>query len=273
MHAFKFKAFALNGELDLNKLATSLGLSKRYRWEEPMLLDPVTFTPVETVEEGQLVVYLFYFGGIVFVNCSEDIISRLFSELPKVYDLLRGTMQLRYKDDYALKQGDTGKTVITNDYAVMPTLEKVFVDIICSVIAKSVALDQIEDKIDTVLDEVEDLIQQLNSGTLKISDEKLAKLASSILTFKYASISYIMVLDKPEVTWDNTEADRLYNTMANLFELSQRFQEIKHKSDTLKDVLEVVTGLSHAKRSTRLEWIIIVLIFVEILLSLFWKYV
>ena len=273
MNIYNFKAFALNGELDLNKLAVNLGISRRYRWEEPMLLDPVTFTPVEAPGKEQLAVYFYYFGGIVFVNCSEDIISRLFSEMTKVYDLFRGGLQLRYKDDYALKKGDTEQTVITNDYAVMSSLDKVFVDTICFVIAKSVALDQIEDRVDTVLDEVEDLIEQLNRGKVKITDEKLAKLASSILTFKYASISYIMVLDKPEVTWDNPEADRLYTTMANLFELSQRFQEIKHKSDTLKDVLEVVTGLSHAQRSSRLEWIIIVLIFVEILLSLFWKYV
>jgi uncharacterized Rmd1/YagE family protein len=271
MESHNFKAFALNGELDLNKLAGSLGISKRYRWEEPMVLHPVTFMPIEDPDKEQLMVYFYYFGGIVFVNCSEDVISRLFSELTKVYDLFRGTLQLRYKDDYALKQGKSGKPVITNDYAEMPALEQVFVDIICFVIAKSVALDQIEDRIDAVLDEVEELIEQLKLGKLAITDEKLAKLASSILTFKYASISYIMVLDKPEVTWDNPEADRLYGTMANLFELSQRFQEIKHKSDTLKDVLEVVTGLSHAQRSTRLEWIIIILIFVEILLSLFWK--
>ncbi len=271
MDILNFKAFAFSGELDLNKLAVTLGISRRYRWEEPMLLNPVTLTPVEESVKEQLMVHLYYFGGIVFVNCSEDVISRFFSEMTKIYDLFRGIQQLRYKDDYALKRGNTGETVITNDYAVMPELDQVFVDIICFVIAKSVALDQIEDKIDTVLDDVEGLIEQLKLGKLRITDEKLAKLAATILTFKYASISYIMVLDKPEVTWDNPEADRLYGTMANLFELSQRFQEIKHKSDTLKDVLEVVTGLSHAERSTRLEWIIIGLIFFEILLSLFWK--
>jgi len=272
METLNFKAFALNGELDLNKLAISLGISKRYRWEEPMLLNPVTFTPVEDPGKEQLMVYLYYFGGTVFVNCSEDVISRLFSELAKVYDLFSGTPQLKYKDDYALKKGADDKPVITNDYAAMPSLDHVFASIICFVIAKSVALEQIEERIDAVLDEVEEFIEQLKQGKLGITDKRLATLASSILTFKYASISYVMVLDKPEVTWDNLEADRLYRTMANLFELSQRFQEIKHKSDTLKDVLEVVTGLSHAQRSSRLEWIIIALIFVEIMLTLFWKH-
>jgi uncharacterized Rmd1/YagE family protein len=57
--------------------------------------------------------------------------------------------------------------------------------------------------------------------------------------------------------------------MANLFELSQRYQEIKHKSETLMDITEVFMGLSHASRATRLEWIIIVLIVIEIVIYLF----
>jgi uncharacterized Rmd1/YagE family protein len=78
-----------------------------------------------------------------------------------------------------------------------------------------------------------------------------------------------MVLDKPEITWENQEADRFYMTMANLFELSQRYHEIKHKSETLMDITEVFSSLSHARRASRLEWIIIALIFIEIVIYLF----
>jgi uncharacterized Rmd1/YagE family protein len=96
----------------------------------------------------------------------------------------------------------------------------------------------------------------------------MARLASSILSFKFTSIAHIMVLDKPDITWDNPEADRLYTTMASLFELNQRYLEIKHKSETLLDMTDVFTSLSHARRSARLEWIIIILIAIEIVLFL-----
>jgi uncharacterized Rmd1/YagE family protein len=78
-----------------------------------------------------------------------------------------------------------------------------------------------------------------------------------------------MVLDKPDITWDNADLDRLYSRMANLFELSQRYHEIRTKSETLMDITDVFTGLSHARRSARLEWIIIILIAVEIVLYLY----
>lgn len=46
-------------------------------------------------------------------------------------------------------------------------------------------------------------------------------------------------------------------------ELDQRYQEIRHKSEPLLDITEVFSGLSHARQSVRLEWIII-LIAIEI---------
>jgi len=77
---------------------------------------------------------------------------------------------------------------------------------------------------------------------------------------------HLVVLDKPDITWDNPEANSLYLTMARLFELNQRYQEIKHKSETLLDMTDVFSSLSNARRSARLEWIIIILIAIEIIL-------
>ncbi len=264
-----FIAYALKGELDLNRLAAKLGIARKYRWEEPLVI---------TAENRQLFagdgpavprVYLYYFGGVVFLNCSDRIIQGFFRELAKVGELFRDYPELKYTDRYSLAVNDGDKPEITNDYAVMPQYSVAFVDIISFVIAKSVALERIEEQVDTVLDEMEGLIGLLNRGKLGIPDKKLANLASTILNFKYKSIASIMVLDKPDITWDNPEADRLYLTMANLFELDQRYQEIKHKSETLMDITGVFTSLSHARRATRLEWIIIVLIFIEIVIYLF----
>jgi uncharacterized Rmd1/YagE family protein len=71
---FTFKAFAFGGELDLNRLAVKLGITRKYRWEEPMKLNPVTFSPAFGNDAER--VYLYYFGGVVFLNCTGDIIAR-----------------------------------------------------------------------------------------------------------------------------------------------------------------------------------------------------
>lgn len=267
---FHFTAFAVNGELDLNRLASRFSIDRKYRWEEPMRLNPVTFTP--SAPGDAVGVYLYYFGGLVFLNCSDDIMARCIEGLKQHVDQLKESPQLPFRDDYQLEINPQADSSITNDRASMPEFKQELLEIICFVIAKSVALERIEERVDTVFDEVGVMINRLGQGVLELPDRKLAKLASSVLDFKYTSIAHIMVLEKPEITWDNDEADRFYLTISNLFELRPRYQEIKHKAETLLDVTDVFSNLSHARRSARLEWIIIILIAFEIIMALWQKF-
>jgi len=212
--------------------------------------------------------YLYYFGGAIFINCSDDVVARFFAGIEQHLPVFRGGQRLASRDDYELRIDPGQKALITNDYAVLHRYDPTYLDIICFVIAKSVALERIEERVDIVFDEVEGLIAKMGRGRLELPDRDMARLASSILSFKFTSLAHIMVLDKPEITWDNHEADQLYTTMARLFELNQRYLEIKHKSETLLDLTDVFSNLSNARRSARLEWIIIVLIGIEILLYL-----
>lgn len=271
MTTYRFNAYTTPGELDLNRLAVKLGVRRRFRWEEPMRLNPATFLP--SAPETETEVYLYYFGGIVFLNCADAVIERFMERLPGYVEPLKGVSRLPNHEEYRLVIDPAEEPSIGNDGAVMRSCSRSFLDIICFVIAKSVALERIEERIDAVFDEVEGPIARMGQGTLELPDRDLARLASSILGFKYASIASIMVLDKPEITWDDPQADRFYTTMAAHFELAQRYQEIKHKSETLLDVTDVFTSLSHARRAARLEWIIIILIVIEIVLyvfQLFW---
>jgi uncharacterized Rmd1/YagE family protein len=242
-----FVAIALSGELDLNRLATTMELGLRYRWEEPMLLDPVECVPLKLKDSGSSQCHLYYFGALVFINCPDDLILSFCDRMSRFSEVFRSIHITKYRDTYSLKIEKEAELEITNENAVMPRYFPACVNIISFVIAKSVALERIEEQVDLVLDEMEDVIQLLEQGKLAIPDRKLARLASSILNFKYKSIAHIMVLDKPDITWDNADLDRLYSRMANLFELSQRYHEI----------------------SARLEWIIIILIAVEIVLYLY----
>jgi len=268
MKNFDYAGYALRGELDLDKLAIRLGISRHYRWEEPMILNPFDLRPVADDVNTTERAYLYYFGAVVFVNCSAKTMETFCTGMAPYYEAFRRLTSAKFHDEYALQISSGSEMLITNDLAVMPDYTPAFSGIICFVIAKSVALERIEERLDQVLDEIEGFITRLEHGLLTIKDKQLARMASSILSFKYASLSHIMVLDKPESTWKNEEAYQLYLTMANLFELTERYNEIRHKTETLMDITEVFTSLSHARRSPRLEWIIIILIAIEIVIYL-----
>ncbi len=273
MEPLLFTAFALDGELDLNRIASRLNITRKYRWEDPMRLNPVTFTP--TQEQDPMQVYLYSFGGIVFINSADEMVARFLDGLEKYADNLKGHSQLPYREDYRLEIAPDCIASIGNEAAVIQEFSPFFQEITCLVLAQSVALERIEEKTDTLLDEVEGLIARLDRGKMDIPDRDLARLASAVLGFKYASIAQIMVLDKPDITWDNADAEKFYMTISRVFDLKSRYHEIKHKSETLTDVTDVFSNLSHARRSARLEWIIIILIAFEIVMALydrFWKH-
>lgn len=268
MDGYAFNAYALDGELDLNRIAAALKIRKRFKWEEPLVLNPVT---LELHEEGAFCdqrVYLYYFGAAVFFNCPNELISQFYKNVSKTVDPLRVAVSHIHHENYSLQVREGERGAVTNDCAIMQKEDAVFVGIIAHAIAKSVALEQIEARVDIVFDKMEEIIAKLDRGQLAVPDAELARTAATILNFKYRSLSHIMILDKPDVTWDSEEADRLYSTLANLFELNQRYSQIKHKSETLLDINDVFTSLSHARRSARLEWIIIILIAIEIALFL-----
>jgi len=265
---YLFNAYAMDGEIDLNKIAASLLVEKRYKWEDPLVLNPLTLQLHEGKAFADRRVYLYYFGAAVFFNCPEEMISSFYTNIVKTTDALRIPRSLLYRETYSLQVRESEKIAVTNDCAIMDREESVYIDTIAYTVAKSVALEQIEARVEIVFDKMEEIIAMLDRGQLAVPDTQLARTAATILNFKYRSISHIMILDKPDITWDIEEADRLYSTLANLFELNQRYNQIKHKSDTLLDINEVITGLSHARRSARLEWIIIILIAIEIALFL-----
>lgn len=270
MQPITFTAFALDGELDLNRLASRLNIGRKYRWEEPMRLNPVTLT---LSSDGDLLqVYLFSFGGLVFVNGTDELIGGFLRNLRPHVETLREHPQLPYREDYRLEIDPQRPATIGNDAAIMAEYSPACQEIVCLVLAQSVALERIEERTDAVLDEVEGLIARLKKGKLELPDRDLAQLAATVLGFKYASIAQIMVLDKPDITWDNAAAERFYLTMAGLFELRPRYLEIKHKSETLLGVTDVFANLSHARRSARLEWIIIILIAFEIVMALWQQF-
>jgi uncharacterized Rmd1/YagE family protein len=266
MTNFTFIAHAVEGEIDLNRLATALETGRKLSWEEPLIITPGLLAPQSGGACNEERVYLYYFGAVVFFNCSEDAINGFYRAIGQLTDNIRSPKGDSFGEQYSLRVDENAGVSVSNNGAIVPSMQSVYVDIIAYTLAKSVALEQIEALLDVVFDRMEETIARLDRGALTVPDSQLAKTASSILNFKYRSISHVMILDKPDITWDREEADRLYAALANLFELQQRYSQIRHKADTLLDINAVFTGLSHARRSARLEWIIIILIALEIAL-------
>lgn len=265
MTGYSFEAFALFKEINLNTIATHFGINKEFKWEDFLRLQEDQLSGIVHNPVGKRV-NLFPYGSVVFMNMEPQEIQDVVNYLLKV-DSKLSAPDYTYHDDYNL-QVTSEEESVTNDTMLVHEITFYHLEILSTVLAKSVALENVEIDIESVLDDVEAVIDLLQSGNLNYRDDTLSRTSSRILRFKYKTLSTIMLLDKPDITWNNKGAEALHEEMSHLFELGDRYDSLQAKSRTLMDIIEVFSTLTQQRRVNNLDWMIIILIAISIVISL-----
>lgn len=267
MDVLKFKAFAVTREIDLNKIAVECNIRKKYTWEEPLLLQHGVLRKIMGEELGKDErIFVFSFGSIVFINSTQkhyEIFMGYLKTIKPDFDIGRYEI---FQDDYVLHPAEGEEIEFTDHYVQIPNMALFHPELISIVIAKSVALERIEEQLGKILDDLETKIDNLEKGQLNIGNKELAKVTSRIVRHEYNSIAYIMILDKPDITWINSEAADFYEKMSEFFELNDRYEVIKSKTEILKSIIDGLGSISHSMRGLFVEWVIVLLIVVEVVL-------
>jgi uncharacterized Rmd1/YagE family protein len=270
MKTITFKAIAITNEIDLNKIAIHCGIPKKFTWEQPLILKGDILRSIlhKNVDALQQVL-VFSFGSVVFINHSHEdeiivLLKYLHSFEPDI-DILKAD---RYMDDYSLHIGETEYIELTDEFVVVPEFEVFYPELISTILAKSVALEKIEEQLGNIQDNLETMIDRLEKGKLRVGNKELARTTAIIVRHEYNSLAYIMILDKPDITWTSSNASEFYDRMMEFFELNDRFKILKSKTDILYHIMEGFSNISHSIRGLFVEWIIVILIVVEVILTI-----
>jgi required for meiotic nuclear division protein 1 len=270
MEPISFKAYALTNEIDLNKIAVDCGIPKKFTWEEPLILRGKVLHSIlhKEVEDSQQVL-VFSFGSIVFINTTSTEEIKSFYSYVQTFEPEIDLKQVdRYTDDYCLHIKENENVELTDEYVVVPEFDPIYPEMISTVLAKSVALEKTEEALGQIHDKLETMIDRLEKGKLRIGNKELARTTAKIVRHEYNTIAYIMILDKPDITWTNSTAGNFYDNMAEFFELKDRYTILKSKTETLYNIMDGFSNISHSIRGLFVEWVIVLLILFEIVLTL-----
>lgn len=272
MKVYDFRTVVFSKEININKIANQFNIFKKYKWEDPFILKSSDLKGIIEDTNNEKYIYMFSFGSCVFINMNDDEIKRFIEYIESEnkngeYIRVNRSYIDKFYDDFSLEINEKEKNVILDDKMVISEIHDNYLDIISIVLAKSVALERVEHEIFKIFDKFEPTLDILESGKLNIRDKYLAKQAASILNFKYATVSYIMIDETPDLAWQNSELAVLYEKLSKFFDLEDRYESVIHKIDILMTILDNFTNLVHAHRSTMLEWWIIALFIFEIVLS------
>jgi required for meiotic nuclear division protein 1 len=205
--------------------------------------------------------YYFNYGVVVFSNHSDEEIKL---SIKTVLPYLKNPSSNWMRDDHEIevKEGDM---MFEFNQVVVDRLDSKVFRIAMFNIAQSVALDHYHEVTENLLTEIRGFSKQLElTGKLSINRKNMLKFIGKALNTQNDIAENIYIFDAPELVWDDEYLDRLNKGLMKHFDLRVRFSEIEYTLRIIEDNLSVFREISHQRESNILEWIIIILILVEV---------
>ena len=250
---FTLQADYLGGQIDLKAFCAA-------HQHHPILgTNPLVLEP-----QKDSFVFLSRFGGVVFWNCPESLIRQIHEELKSLPGLSRLEEQAR--DFLKVKAGVAEDAVGFSEVRLRGlTLEKL--RIVSLTLAQSVALDHFEAAVSRAMGRFQPVVSALsNEGKLLLPHREVLRIVGFAMEVRAAVLDNLTLFDDPPETWESESLAHLDSALYGQFDLEERLGAIKEKLAYLQDAGATFLGLLDTRKNHRLEWIIILLILVEILL-------
>lgn len=139
-------------------------------------------------------------------------------------------------------------------------------------IAQSVALDRFLEITESILKDTKAFTVALeNEGKLNISGKKLKRFIGRVLNMKNRITEYLYIFDPSELTWEDENLNKLDQEIKQNFDLKIRYNSVNDQLGIIKENLDLFKDILQHQESSRLEWIIIILILVEVLHTFFYR--
>jgi uncharacterized Rmd1/YagE family protein len=207
-------------------------------------------------------IYLFRYGAISFFNYADDEI-KAFLDFLKSH--CRNWFPQSFSDEMKVQTGAPENRIGHNKIEVKDGHPEVLRMIMLNV-TQSVTLDYYASQTELLLGETNHYTQQLEKkGKLYISGGKLKRFIGKTLLLKNRIAENLYIFDSPVETWENEELDRLYSGLKKNFDLNERFRDVSEGLNIVRENLELFKNLLQYRNSVLLEWIIIILIAIEVI--------
>ena len=95
----------------------------------------------------------------------------------------------------------------------------------------------------------------------------LVRFVGSAMAFEAEIIGAILLLDKPDLTWEDEYADRLHDKLRYHFEIAERYKALETKLVTIRDTLQGLLAMAGERRMFLVEVAVLVLIVIEVVMG------
>ena len=208
--------------------------------------------------------YIFKYGVLCVYNFTSIEIENLKKEIKEVglnykptHDILSESIEITTEADVFVIDFNSINLTDSNPESLR---------LIMLNLSQSIALDNYATITGKILEDTRAHTNYLEEkGKLDITGRNLKKYIGKVLNVKNKISENLYIFDSPDAVWDNEGLNKLNNALKRNFDLKDRYQVISQQVNIVKENLELFKDIMDHKESSRLEWIIIILIVIEVI--------
>ena len=164
------------------------------------------------------------------------------------------------------------KTKVESDEIILMTYELGEKMAISLAFAQSVKLSLHEETIDEKIELYKKYPEILSqTGKIHLSQTDIAKKIGELFIVKNRINLYSDMLDTPDVFWEEDEFEPTYKKVRKYLDMDKRIEVMNQRMDIIRELLELLSTQQDQTHANRLEFIIMVLIVIEVVIEVVWN--
>ncbi|KAK6933278.1 protein of unknown function DUF155 [Dillenia turbinata] len=212
---------------------------------------------------------VFQYGSIVLFNVWDHEADGYLKIIEKHASGLLPEMR---KDEYEVREKPSLNTWMLGglDYIMLQYLNIDGIRTIGSVLGQSIALDYYVRQVDGMVAEFTDINRGMEkTGTFTMQRKKLFQLVGKANSNLADVILKLGLFERSDIAWKDAKYAQIWEYLRDEFELTQRFASLDFKLKFVEHNIRFLQEILQNRKSDFLEWLIIVLIGTEILISVY----
>lgn len=214
----------------------------------------------------------FNYGSVVFFNAGPKLRQRLLAVVREVASEPVSS-ERPYVEEYCLTLSPRLPTWSSclPDNIKLQCLDLKNMQVISQVLAQSVAMDFYSSHVERTLETFcnMNLEMQETQNISKINKQVLLQLVAENNIVMTDIINKLGVHERFDIAWKHVNYGKIWDFLRSELEMDGRFKTLESKLNLIQDNLKYFLEILQNRKSDTLEWIIIVLIAMEICLSLY----
>lgn len=285
-------AYCSAGSYKMKELVRWLKDGKRIHGTHPKLFDECLYTPFVykdwrgdkrmdkdlirlddeggeiTIDDTHTDLFIFEYGVVVLWGFTLREEQAFLSDLAKFENekLALEDVQVEEFNYYITK---SYQPRIYNDFITLRDGSNYMIKLsISHAISQSVKISLFEELVDNTIEDTQNIPQQIASaGKVGMTKDEIMKSIGELFILRININLHGSVLDSPEIMWAEPQLEPIYQATRGYLEINQRVALLNQRLEVISDLLQMLKEQLGHSNEEYLEFIVIILVGVEVLVS------